>query len=425
MTENEIPEASERCLHSLKGNLVGVDQSSEEEKKIKSNVNSINMEDHSKNPRGVTSSSDLNNSMNLKHNGICFIDNKYEFLNSLIEEGEMVNGTHGKVTEQKKGANMSFNPDHSVINSFVLKKKVEITKADLGIFLNLRTEGIRPHTLTTSNFDWTEVNRVIREVNFKEHLPKVATLVFDAHIIQHILRTSKIPKAGDRVNITPLLSTVTYFIMNKQPINEAQLLIDYIYGLSEIGHVTHKRKKNIALGHLVSYILEKKYDLIHPDKEFEELLYYNDASFRVIFNKEEPRKTHVVISESEEAEPTHACEPNYQDLVQRFDSLETHFDQRGANACKCLPHAVPMLIVRFRLQLTASLRFAITNLLGLAIVAPDALSCANFRLVIVAALMLDTTTFGLAAAVIFGHNAAAVSCGRYYSVCTSDTAYRL
>ncbi|PKU72384.1 hypothetical protein MA16_Dca023604 [Dendrobium catenatum] len=224
---------------------------------------------------------------------------------------------------------MSFNSDHSVISSFNFNTKIEITKADLGIFLNIRTEGLRAHTSTTTNFDWTEVNCVIRGVKVKDHLPKVATLVRDARIIQHILRTSIIPKAGERVNITPLLSTVTYMIMTRQPIDEAQLLIYYIYCLSEIGHVDHKRKKNIALGHLIFYILEKKYDLIHPVQDFEEPLYYNDTSFRAIFNKEEPSKTHIVLSETEEeTEHSHTIEPNYQDLVQRFDNLDAHFDQK-------------------------------------------------------------------------------------------------
>ncbi|PKU81770.1 hypothetical protein MA16_Dca026929 [Dendrobium catenatum] len=224
---------------------------------------------------------------------------------------------------------MSFNSDHSIISSFVFKKKVEITKTDFNIFLNLMTKGLRAHTLTTTNFDWTEVNRVIRGIRVKDHLPKVTTLLRDARIIHHVLRTSIIPKAGDRVNITPLLSTVTYRIMTRQPIDEAQLVIDYIYGLSEIGHVDHKRKKNIVLGHLITYILEKKYDLIHPEQDFEEPLYYNDTSFRAIFNKDEPNKTHVVLSETkEETEPSHAAGPNYQDLVQRFDNLEAHFDQR-------------------------------------------------------------------------------------------------
>ncbi|PKU61404.1 hypothetical protein MA16_Dca023669 [Dendrobium catenatum] len=88
------------------------------------------------------------------------------------------------------------------------------------------------------------------------------------------------------------------------------------------------KKKNISLGHLVTYILKKKYDLVHPIQDFEEPLYYNDESFRAIFHKE----THVISDSEEEPEPAPppapAGEPNYQDLVHRFDRLETHFDQR-------------------------------------------------------------------------------------------------
>ncbi|KAI0493895.1 hypothetical protein KFK09_024022 [Dendrobium nobile] len=77
----------------------------------------------------------------------------------------------------------------------------------------------------------------------------------------------------EEINITPLLSIMTFLIMSKEPIDEAQLILDYLYGLSDIGHVEHKRKKNIALGHLVAYILDKKYNLVHPDQELEEVLY--------------------------------------------------------------------------------------------------------------------------------------------------------
>ncbi|KAI0492203.1 hypothetical protein KFK09_026470 [Dendrobium nobile] len=203
-------------------------------------------------------------------------------------------------------ANMSFNSNHSVI----------------------RTEGIRAHTLTTtSDFDWTEINEVIRGIIFKEHMPKVSSLVRNARIIQHVLQTFIILKAGDRVNITPLLSTITCLIMTHQPIDEAQLIIDYLYGLSEIGHVAHKRKKNIALRHLVAYILEKKYELVHPVQDFEEPLCYNNGPFRAIFNKDEPHKIHVISGSKEESKPAPASESNYQDLVQRFDRLESHFDQ--------------------------------------------------------------------------------------------------
>ncbi|PKU62717.1 hypothetical protein MA16_Dca024209 [Dendrobium catenatum] len=171
---------------------------------------------------------------------------------------------------------------------------------------------------------WRRKMELRRFVSAKINPSRV--LIKDQLTFRHVLRNSIIPKAGDRVNITHLLSIVTYLIMTKQPIDEAQLILDYLFGLSKIGHIYHKRKKNIALGHLVAFILEKKYDLVHPVQDFEEVLYYNDGSFRAIFNKDEPRKAHV-ISDSEE-EPAPASEPNYQDLVHRFDRLETHLDQR-------------------------------------------------------------------------------------------------
>ncbi|PKU80197.1 hypothetical protein MA16_Dca005728 [Dendrobium catenatum] len=82
-------------------------------------------------------------------------------------------------------------------------------------------------------------------------------------------------------------------------------------------------------GHLVSYVMQKKYNLVHPDQEYEEPLYYNDGSFRAIF-KEESGKAHVISDTEKEHEgaPAPANEPNYQNLVQRFDQLETHFDHR-------------------------------------------------------------------------------------------------
>ncbi|PKU72932.1 hypothetical protein MA16_Dca007495 [Dendrobium catenatum] len=72
-----------------------------------------------------------------------------------------------------------------------------------------------------------------------------------------------------------------------QPIDEAQLIIDYIHGLLEIGHVSHKRKKNIALGHLVTYILKKKYNFVHPGALLELPIYFTDPSFRALFGRDD------------------------------------------------------------------------------------------------------------------------------------------
>ncbi|PKU86165.1 hypothetical protein MA16_Dca001996 [Dendrobium catenatum] len=148
----------------------------------------------------------------------------------------------------------------------------------------------------------------------------------DPRIIQHMLKTSIILKASDRINITPLLSTFTYHIITGQPIEEAQHIPDYLYGLYEIGHVSHKRKKNIALGHLVAYILEMEYELVHHDvTHLEDPLYYNDGLFRAIFAKYDEGAN----TEGEERGPTLApgSGPNLHELVHRFDILECHFDR--------------------------------------------------------------------------------------------------
>ncbi|KAI0499470.1 hypothetical protein KFK09_017673 [Dendrobium nobile] len=78
-------------------------------------------------------------------------------------------------------ANMSFNSDHSSISSFVFKQKVEITKHDIGAFLNLRTKGYRAHTLMNENtFRWYQVNRVIRENGLIYHVARVSGMTRNA-----------------------------------------------------------------------------------------------------------------------------------------------------------------------------------------------------------------------------------------------------
>ncbi|KAH0461855.1 hypothetical protein IEQ34_009430 [Dendrobium chrysotoxum] len=45
----------------------------------------------------------------------------------------------------------------------------------------------------------------------------------------------------------------------------------------------NRRKKNVALGYLITYILEKKYNLIHPKLLNELPVYFIDASFCALF----------------------------------------------------------------------------------------------------------------------------------------------
>ncbi|KAL0906196.1 hypothetical protein M5K25_024670 [Dendrobium thyrsiflorum] len=214
----------------------------------------------------------------------------------------------------------------NLLTFFVMQQKVTIEKEDLGTFLHLRTEGDRLHTLIQeSDISWSLVNDTLRGNKDKFHQPRVYTLLQNARIIQHVLRSSIIHKAGDRVNMT-LLSVVTHLIMSGKPFDEAQLILDYIHSLSDIKHLQTKRKKNIALGHLVCYILEKKYNLIYHEPPTEEPIFFTNVSFRSLVHDS------TVEGEDSEGEkevpPEPAPVPNQnacQDMIQRFDTMETNF----------------------------------------------------------------------------------------------------
>ncbi|KAL0912072.1 hypothetical protein M5K25_018017 [Dendrobium thyrsiflorum] len=186
------------------------------------------------------------------------------------------------------------------------------------------TEGDRLHTLIQeSDISWSLVNDTLRENKDKYHQPRVYNLLQNARIIQHVLRSSIILKAGDHVNMTPLLSVVTHLIMSGKPFDEAQLILDYIHSLSDIRHPQTKRKKNIALGHLICYILEKKYNLIYPEPPTEESIFFTNASFRSLVH--DPSVEGEDSEGEKEVPPEPAPIPNqnaYQDMIQRFDTME-------------------------------------------------------------------------------------------------------
>ncbi|KAL0926561.1 hypothetical protein M5K25_002800 [Dendrobium thyrsiflorum] len=221
--------------------------------------------------------------------------------------------------------------DFTRLTSFVMQQKVTIEKEDLGTFLHFRTEGDRLHTLIQeSDISWSLVNDTLRGNKDKFHQPRVYILLQNARIIQHVLRSSIIPKAGDRVNMTPLLSVVTHLIMSGKPFDEAQLILDYIHSLSDIRHPQTKRKKNIALGHLVCYILEKKYNLIYPEPPTEEPIFFINASFRSLVH--DPTVEGEDSEGEKEVPPEPAPVPDqntYHDMIQRFDTMEV---RAGTNA---------------------------------------------------------------------------------------------
>ncbi|KAL0906043.1 hypothetical protein M5K25_024504 [Dendrobium thyrsiflorum] len=214
-------------------------------------------------------------------------------------------------------SNLRFIPDSTRMTSFVMQQKVTINKEDLGTFIHLRTKGDRLHRLIQDS-----------DIN-KYHQPRVYTLHQNARIIQHVLRSCIIPKVGDRVNMTHLLSLVTHLIMSNKPFDEAQLIIDYIRSLTDIRHPQTKRKKNIALGHLVCYIFEKKYNLIYPEPPTEEPIFFTNASFRSLFH--DPPAEGEDLEGERVVPPEPAPAPNqnaYQDMIQRFDTMEVNFGKR-------------------------------------------------------------------------------------------------
>ncbi|KAH0461442.1 hypothetical protein IEQ34_009017 [Dendrobium chrysotoxum] len=96
----------------------------------------------------------------------------------------------------------------------------------------------------------------------------------------------------------------------------SKLTIDYLYNLSNIGQPSNRRKKNVALGYLVTYILEKKYNLINPDPPTELPIFLTNASFQALFHQDQDIEGDE--SEEEGDAPTPAPRPDqnfYQDMA--------------------------------------------------------------------------------------------------------------
>ncbi|PKU76036.1 hypothetical protein MA16_Dca021147 [Dendrobium catenatum] len=151
----------------------------------------------------------------------------------------------------------------------------------------------------------------------------------------HILRTSIIPKAGDRIHITPLLSLTTFYIMTNREFNTADLIFRYIDHLTTIRDPGHKRKPNLALGHLIAYILKTKYQLQYPVPPNLPTLFYSNSSFNILHSThlhpgdEEPRGT----EEEEAPAPASVLDPTpirqhsqFDQLLESYDRWETRID---------------------------------------------------------------------------------------------------
>jgi len=91
-------------------------------------------------------------------------------------------------------ANLTYTVDNTTFHSFVCRQKIEITRADIAQYIGLSTEGPRVYSFLTNDFEWSDVNQVLRNVAFYQHQPLVQLLNRNAIIIQHVRKTSIIHK---------------------------------------------------------------------------------------------------------------------------------------------------------------------------------------------------------------------------------------
>ncbi|KAL0926263.1 hypothetical protein M5K25_002479 [Dendrobium thyrsiflorum] len=178
---------------------------------------------------------------------------------------------------------------------------------DFENLLHLSTTGDKIHNLASDpDFNWTPVNQFLRNTATPFHNGFTSGLGKDARTIQHVLRSSVIPKAGDRIHITPLLSLTTFYIMAHREFNASDLIIRYFKNLTTIRDPRHHRKPNLALGHLISYVLTIKYNLEFPSTSTSPThhpKFFSNNSFHILHN------TRRAGEEAEEAQPEQVPDP--------------------------------------------------------------------------------------------------------------------
>ncbi|PKU71957.1 hypothetical protein MA16_Dca007321 [Dendrobium catenatum] len=180
-------------------------------------------------------------------------------------------------------ANLRLNFTFTALTSYVNRRSVEITYQDCAELLQLSIIEDKLHIIVIDPyFDWSTTNHFLRQTNTPFHVGETSSLVKDARTIQHVLRTSIIPKTRDRIHITPLLSLTTFFIMARREFNAIDLLFRYIDHLTTIRDLGHRRKPNLALGHLIAYILETKYNLQYHALHDLQPPCYSNNSFTIL-----------------------------------------------------------------------------------------------------------------------------------------------
>ncbi|PKU72016.1 hypothetical protein MA16_Dca007380 [Dendrobium catenatum] len=165
--------------------------------------------------------------------------------------------------------------------------------------------------------------------NVSFHMDEISTILKDARTIQHILRTSVISKASNHVHITPHLSLTTFYILANREFNATDLIFYYINHLTTIRDLGYRRKPNLALGYIISYILESKYNLQYPTRPNLQSAFYSNISFQTLHSTRlqlGDGEAQVGEEEAHIPSPTLVPTPVLLYKHSQLDQLVEHFD---------------------------------------------------------------------------------------------------
>lgn len=128
------------------------------------------------------------------------------------------------------------------------------------------------------------MNHVFRATPVPYNKPTTNSFVHDTRVIQHILKNNIIPKARDHILVTPLQSIVTFFVLSRTQLDVVHLLIHYIDSLYVARDSNYRKKPNLALGHLIFYILKVKYNMSSSSSLNYILTLLTDKSFHIFYD---------------------------------------------------------------------------------------------------------------------------------------------
>lgn len=123
-------------------------------------------------------------------------------------------------------SNLHVNSDYTAPQTSICGREISLMDINFHEYLHISNFGICAHSISLDlHYSWVTINFVIRSTPLSYHEPLMNDLVHNVCVIQYVLRHDIISKAGDRVNITLFLSTVTYFIITNTTFNVSNLHI--------------------------------------------------------------------------------------------------------------------------------------------------------------------------------------------------------